>query len=139
MSTRSWSLHANSIDDDFLAKCPRLKIVAAALKGFDNFDVGACTRRGIWFSIVPDLLTEPTAELALALMLSLARNVPTGDRLVRSGQFQGWRPILYGTGLRGNTVGIIGLDKSAAPGTDAGRIRVPDPPLRFRGPDGSLL
>jgi phosphonate dehydrogenase len=41
-------------------------------------------------------------------MLGLARNVLAGDRLIRSGDFQGWRPILYGTGLAGSTVGIIG-------------------------------
>jgi len=99
----------DSLDDDFLAACPRLKIVAAALKGVDNFDIEACTRRGIWFTVVPDLLTEPTAELALTLVLGLARNVLPGDHRVRSGQFQGWRPLLYGKGLHGSTVGIIGL------------------------------
>ncbi len=99
----------DSIDDAFLAACPRLRIVAAALKGYDNFDVAACTRRGIWFTIVPDLLTEPTAELALALLLGLARKIPAGDRLIRSGDFQGWRPILYGTGLAGSTVGLAGF------------------------------
>jgi phosphonate dehydrogenase len=97
------------IDDAFLAGCPRLKIIAAALKGFDNFDVEACTRRGVWFTIVPDLLTEPTAELALALMLAVARNVMPGDRHVRSGVFRGWRPALYGATLFGATVGIIGF------------------------------
>lgn len=97
------------VDDEFLAQCPRLKIVAAALKGYDNFDVDACTRRGVWFTVVPDLLSEPTAELAMALILSLTRNIPAGDRLVRSGKFQGWRPILYGKGLHGRTVGIIGM------------------------------
>jgi phosphonate dehydrogenase len=101
----------DSIDDAFLAKCSRLKIVAAALKGFDNFDVEACTRRGIWFTIVPDLLTVPTAELALGLMIGLARNVAAGDALIRSGEFAGWRPVLYGTGLAGSTVGIIGFGK----------------------------
>jgi phosphonate dehydrogenase len=99
---------SDSLDEAFLRECPNLRIVAAALKGCDNFDVAACTRLGIWFTIVPDLLTEPTAELALALMLGLARNVAAGDRLIRSGEFQGWRPILYGTGLTGSTVGIIG-------------------------------
>jgi phosphonate dehydrogenase len=99
----------DSLDEEFLGACPKLKIVAAALKGCDNFDVGACTRLGIWFTIVPDLLTEPTAELALALMLGLARHVPAGDRLIRNGGFQGWRPILYGTGLAGSIVGIIGF------------------------------
>ena len=103
----------DSLDDEFLAACLQLKIVAAALKGFDNFDVEACTRRGIWFTIVPDLLTEPTAELALALMLSLARNVLPGDRLIRTGHFAGWRPTLYGTGLHGSTVGLIGSGKVA--------------------------
>jgi phosphonate dehydrogenase len=98
----------DSLDEEFLRACPHLKIVAAALKGCDNFDVQACTRLGIWFTIVPDLLTEPTAELALALMLGLSRNVPAGDLLVRSGEFRGWRPILYGTGLADSTVGIIG-------------------------------
>jgi len=99
----------DSVDDAFLAACPRLKIIAAALKGADNFDVPACTARGVWFTIVPDLLSEPTAELALALMLSLARNVLPGDRHVRSGDFHGWRPTLYGTGVRGSTIGIIGF------------------------------
>ncbi len=99
----------DSLDEAFLRECPNLKIVAGALKGCDNFDVAACTRLGIWFTIVPDLLTEPTAELALALMLGLSRNVQPGDRLVRSGEFQGWRPILYGKGLAGSTVGIIGF------------------------------
>lgn len=98
----------DSLDEDFLRACPNLKIVAAALKGCDNFDVQACTRLGIWFTIVQDLLTEPTAELALALLLGLARNVMAGDRLIRTGDYQGWRPILYGTGLAGSTVGIIG-------------------------------
>jgi phosphonate dehydrogenase len=99
----------DSLDEEFLRACPNLKIVAAALKGCDNFDVEACTRLGIWFTIVPDLLTEPTAELALALMLGLARNVMAGDRLIRGGAFQGWRPILYGTGLAGSAVGIVGF------------------------------
>ena len=101
----------DSIDDEFLAACPRLKIVSAALKGFDNFDVAACERRGVKFTIVPDLLSEPTAELALALLLGLARNVMSGDALIRSGTFQGWRPVLYGSSLRGSTVGIIGFGK----------------------------
>jgi phosphonate dehydrogenase len=97
------------IDEDFLSFCPDLKIVGAALKGYDNFDVEACTRRGIWFTIVPDLLTVPTAELAIGLLISLGRHVPEGDRFIRSGAFRGWRPKLYGTGLAGRTLGIIGM------------------------------
>jgi phosphonate dehydrogenase len=99
----------DSLDAQTLDQFPKLRIVAAALKGCDNFDVAACTARGIWFTIVPDLLTIPTAELAIALALGLSRKVLEGDRIVRSGKFAGWRPELYGTGLSGRTAGILGM------------------------------
>ncbi|MEJ2453935.1 MAG: phosphonate dehydrogenase [Candidatus Thiodiazotropha sp.] len=99
----------DSLDDAFLAACPNLRIVACALKGYDNFDVEACTRRGVWISNVPDLLTVPTAELTIGLLIGLTRKLLAGDRLVRSGEFQGWRPVLYGAGLTGKTLGIIGM------------------------------
>ena len=97
------------VDADFLAACPRLKIIACALKGFDNFDVQAIRNAGVALSIVPDLLTEPTAELAVGLAIALGRNILAGDRRMREGTFQGWRPTLYGFGLDGVVVGIIGL------------------------------
>jgi phosphonate dehydrogenase len=99
----------DSIDGDFLDDCPELEVVGAALKGYDNFDVQACTDRGIWFTNVPDLLTIPTAELTVGLMIGLSRHMPEGDRFIRNDRFQGWRPHLYGTGLAGSTVGIIGM------------------------------
>lgn len=99
----------DSIDADFLAACPRLKVVGCALKGYDNFDVAACTRRGIWITNVPDLLTIPTAELTIGLLIGLTRKLLQGDRLVRGGAFDGWRPVLYGAGLTGKTLGIIGM------------------------------
>ncbi|HKF21851.1 MAG TPA: phosphonate dehydrogenase [Candidatus Angelobacter sp.] len=99
------------IGEPFLAACPRLKVIAAALKGYDNVDVAACTHRGVWVAVVPDLLTQPTAELALALTLGLLRNAAAGDRLVRRGDFHGWRPVLYGSTLVGKTVGVIGMGK----------------------------
>jgi len=101
----------DQIDEAFLAECPRLRVVSGAFKGYDNIDVPACTRRGVWVTIVPDLLSAPVAELVLALVLGLTRNLLPGDRLIRSGKFQGWRPILYGDGLVGKTVGILGMGK----------------------------
>lgn len=101
----------DKIDEAFLAECPRLRVIAAALKGYDNIDVGACTRHGVWVTIVPDLLSQPTAELALALMLGITRKVAQGDRQVRSGKFHGWRPVLYGDGVVGETVGIVGMGR----------------------------
>jgi lactate dehydrogenase-like 2-hydroxyacid dehydrogenase len=68
------------VDDAFLDACPELKIIAAALKGFDNFDVAACTARGVWLTIVPDLLTVPTAELTIGLLIGLTRCDPDNSR-----------------------------------------------------------
>lgn len=99
------------IDEAFLKQCPKLKVVGAALKGHDNIDVDACSRHGVWVAVAPDLLSQPAAELALGLMLGLIRNVASGDRLVRSGKFNGWQPRLYGSSLSGKTVGIFGMGK----------------------------
>jgi phosphonate dehydrogenase len=99
----------DSVDDAFLAACPRLRVVGCALKGYDNYDVEACTRRGIWITNVPDLLTIPTAELTIGLLIGLTRKMLSGDRLVRSGTFDGWRPVLYGAGLTGKALGLIGM------------------------------
>jgi phosphonate dehydrogenase len=100
---------ADRIDEELLADFPRLRVVAGVLKGYDNIDVAACTRRGVWVTALADLLTAPTAELVVGLMVALMRRVREGDALVRSGGFRGWRPRLYGRGLSGATVGLIGL------------------------------
>ncbi len=99
------------IDRQFLEACPQLKVIAGALRGYDNFDVEACTKRNIWFTIVPDLLATPTAELTIGLLIILARRMLEGDRLIRSGNFQGWKPQLYSTGLANKTLGIVGMGK----------------------------
>lgn len=99
------------VDTVFLDACPHLRVIAGALRGYDNFDIEACTRRGVWFSIVPDLLAIPTAELAVGLLLNLARRLPEGDAWVRSGRFRGWQPHLYSCGLQNRTVGIVGMGK----------------------------
>lgn len=98
----------DKVDAAFLAHCVNLRVVACALKGWDNFDIDACARAGVVVTAVPDLLTEPTAELAVLLALALGRNLLPGDRLVRSGDFRGWRAQLYGSGLAGSVVGIAG-------------------------------
>ena len=97
------------IDADFLAACPQLKIIGAALKGYDNFDVAACAARGVWLSFVPDLLTVPTAELAIGLTIGLTRKMIRADARVRSGKFAGWRPEFFGLGIAGSAIGILGM------------------------------
>jgi phosphonate dehydrogenase len=100
---------ADRVDGAFLDRCPRLRIVAATLKGYDNFDAAACARRGVWLTTVPDTIVGPTAELAAGLVIGIMRRVGEGDRAVRGGDFAGWRPQLYGTGLAGANVGIVGM------------------------------
>lgn len=97
------------IDAQFLAACPHLEIVAAALKGYDNFDAAACSAAGIWLTVVPDLLTVPTAELTIGLTIGLTRRIRAADTWVRSGNFNGWRPEFYGLGVAGSTLGIVGM------------------------------
>lgn len=97
------------IDGAFLAACPKLKVVGAALKGYDNFDVAAFDERSVWLTFVPDLLTVPTAELTIGLMVGLIRNMRTADDHVRTGDFKGWRPQFYGLGIEGTRIGIIGM------------------------------
>lgn len=96
------------IDEAVLAQAPRLRNVSCALKGFDNFDLAACARAGVQVSFVPDLLTEPTAELAIGLAIAAARHMREGDCRVRAG-YAGWRPALYGTGLHKSIVAVVGL------------------------------
>lgn len=99
----------DQVDRDLLHAAPQLEVVACALKGYDNFDVQACSQAGVWLSIVPDLLTEPTAELALGLAIGLARHIRQGDAYMRSGRFAGWRTHFFGTGLHGSVAAVVGL------------------------------
>jgi phosphonate dehydrogenase len=97
------------VDAQMLDSAPRLSVIAAALKGYDNIDVDVCTARNIWVSIVPDLLTAPTAELAIGLLIGLARHLREADAYVRSDEFSGWTPQFYGMSIENNTVGIVGM------------------------------
>jgi phosphonate dehydrogenase len=110
----AWGILAfmpDRVDQSLLDTCPGLRIVACALKGFDNFDVEACTNRGVWLTIVPDLLTEPTAELAIGLAIALCRHVLPADLHIRNGRFTGWRPSFYGRSLDGSRVAIVGCGR----------------------------
>jgi phosphonate dehydrogenase len=97
------------IDRATLDAAPHLRIVAGALRGYDNIDVVACSERGVWVTIVPELLAGPTAELGIGMLVALARNVPAGDAFVRSGRFAGWQPHLYARGIANRVVGIVGM------------------------------
>jgi glyoxylate reductase len=96
----------------FDAAGPALRIVANFGVGYDSVDVAEATRRGIVVSNTPDVLTEATAELTIALMLALLRRVVEGDRLVRRRDQWALAPtFMLGEGLAGKTIGIVGLGR----------------------------
>lgn len=83
--------------------------------GFDNVDVASATRLGLPVGNTPGVLTEATAELAVALTLAAARRITEGDSFARGGRFVGWLPtLLLGTLLRRKTLGIIGAGRIGA-------------------------
>ena len=96
----------------FDAAGPSLRIVANFGVGYDSVDVPEATRRGIVVSNTPDVLTEATAELTIALMLALLRRVVEGDRRVRRRDEWALAPtFMLGEGLAGKTLGIVGLGR----------------------------
>ena len=96
----------------FDAAGPALRVVANFGVGYDSVDVEEATRRGIVVSNTPDVLTEATAELTIALMLALLRRVVEGDRLVRRRDQWALAPtFMLGEGLAGKTIGIVGLGR----------------------------
>ncbi len=106
------SMLSERVDEELLDQAPRLRIVANNAVGTDNIDVLACTRRGIWVTNTPDVLTESTADLTFALLLAVARRLHEGEALVRGGGFHGWTPtMLLGRELRGATLGILGYGR----------------------------
>jgi glyoxylate reductase len=86
-----------------------LKIVAQYGVGLDNIDRAAAAACGIIVTNTPNVLTDATADMTLALLLALARRVVEGDRVVRSGEFSGWEPdLLLGSDLKGKIFGVLG-------------------------------
>jgi glyoxylate reductase len=102
-----------AIDEAVLeAAGPRLRVVANFAVGYDNVDVEACRRRGIVVANTPDVLTNATAELALALTLAAARRTGEAERDLRAGRWTGFEPEGYlGVELSGAAFGVVGLGR----------------------------
>jgi len=106
------ALLTDRIDDAFLARCPRLKVVANVAVGYDNIDLAAAARRGVAITNTPGVLTEATADFAFTLLLACARRVVEADRYVRGGHFHGWEMMGFlGGDLAGRTLGIAGFGR----------------------------
>jgi glyoxylate reductase len=101
------------VDAELLdAAGPQLRIVANYAVGLDNVDLEECERRGVTVTNTPDVLTDATAEMTIALMLALTRRVAEGDRFLRRGEAWQWAPtFMLGRGLAGFTLGIVGFGR----------------------------
>lgn len=101
------------IDAELIAAAPdRLRLIANYGAGVGHIDLKAARERGITVTNTPGVLTEDTADMAMALILAAPRRLIEGDKLVRSGKWTGWRP----TGMRGHRIGgkklgILGMGR----------------------------
>ncbi|MCY0869324.1 MAG: D-glycerate dehydrogenase [Firmicutes bacterium] len=103
---------SDRIDAQVLDAAKRLRVVANLAVGYDNIDLQTAARRGIQVTNTPDLLTQATADLALALMLATARRLPQAAAYLRQGHWLGWSPDLFtGQDVYGATLGIVGLGR----------------------------
>ena len=102
----------DKINEEFLEKTNKLKVISAYSVGYDNIDISAATKRGIPVTNLPEVVTESTAELAFALMLALSRRLIEADYYVRKENDQKWHTfLLISHELFKKKLGIIGLGR----------------------------
>ena len=100
------------VDAELLDSAPHVEVVSNMAVGFDNIDIAECTKRGIPVGNTPGVLTDTTADLAWALLMTGARRIVEGADYVRAGRWKTWGPmLLMGQDVYGATLGIIGLGR----------------------------
>ncbi len=105
------TLLTTKVDRSFLdAAGSQLKVVSNVAVGYNNIDVAECRRRGVIATNTPGVLTDATADIAMALILMVTRRLGEGERIVRSKQPWQWGMfMLLGSGLQGRRLGIVGM------------------------------
>ncbi|HUS52557.1 MAG TPA: D-glycerate dehydrogenase [Thermohalobaculum sp.] len=102
----------DKIDADVLAAPKRAKILGQFGVGYNNIDINAAKAAGLVVTNTPGVLTDATADIALTLLLNVARRIHEGQTMLRAGDWTGWRPTqLMGTSPQGKTLGIIGMGR----------------------------
>ncbi len=101
------------IDADVIAAAgEQLKLIASFGTGVDHIDLAAAKARGITVTNTPGVLTEDTADVAMALMLAVPRRIAEGNQVARSGEWTGWSPTgMLGHRINGKRLGIIGMGR----------------------------
>ncbi|MCX8010081.1 MAG: D-glycerate dehydrogenase [Ignavibacteria bacterium] len=106
------TLLSNRIDKEIIDNLPNLKIIANYAAGYNNIDYKYAAEKGICVTNTPDVLTNATADLAMALLLASARRLIEADNFTRSGKFKGWQSdLMLGKELYGKTLGIVGFGR----------------------------
>ena len=105
-------LLTDRIDREVMAAARGIKGIANYAVGYDNIDVKAAAELGIPVTNTPGVLTDATADMAWALLMSTARRVVESDAYVRAGKFKSWEPMLFlGADVTGRTLGIVGAGR----------------------------
>jgi len=106
-------LLTEKIDAEIMDAGPRLVVISSMSVGYDHIDIPEATKRGIYVTYTPGVLTETTADFAWALLMASARRVAEADRFIRGKQWKiGWAPgFMLGTDVYGKTLGILGLGR----------------------------
>ena len=106
-------LLTDKIDAEVMDAAPNLKVISTYSVGFDHIDVEEATKRGIYVTHTPGVLTDAVAEFTVALLLAVTRKVLDADRIIREGKWdKPWNPFfLTGPELKGKTLGIVGLGR----------------------------
>ncbi len=101
-----------SVDAHLLDAAPHLRVVSQMAVGVDNIDVEACRRRGVRIGHTPGVLTETVADTAMAILSSVVRRLPEGEKTVRNGEWGPWHPFwMTGGDLHGTTLGVVGMGR----------------------------
>jgi glyoxylate reductase len=107
------TLLSDKIDSEVFDAAPKLKIVSQLAVGFDNINVPEATKRGVYVTNTPEVLTDTTADFAWALLMAIARRVVEADKYVRAGQWKvSWHPdMMSGRDVYGATLGVVGAGR----------------------------
>ncbi len=108
-------LLTEQIDSHLIDKMPNCKVIANYAVGYNNIDVEYAKGKKIFVTNTPDVLTESTADLTIALVLACARRLYEAERIVRLQKFKGWKPkMLLGVEMKGKVFGILGAGRIGA-------------------------
>jgi len=101
----------SKVPAELINQLPALELISVMGVGYDGVDVAAAKARGVMVTHTPDVLNDDVADLALALMLACARQIPVADRYVREGQWSARGPMPLARKMSGSRLGIVGIGR----------------------------